>query len=191
MQTRILINGLSRTKIIINTFKLNKNFMKNIITTAVFIFTISSSFSQESLGLAERRALKEYQDTQFPEIKKGIETAAGFGVALDIKWEQIAKVGQSGSYKDDEYWGTTIFKPLTKALASVASDKMGKDALKAKLKKVVIIHDEKTAPASNFPNGLTWDAGVLTINWTPYSNADENFMAERITALKDLIESKL
>jgi hypothetical protein len=166
--------------------------MKNFIITALFIFTISSvSFAQEALGLAERRALKEYQDTQFPEIKKGIETAAGFAVMLDIKWEQIAKVGQSSSYKDDEYWGTTIFKPLTKALSSVASDKMGQEALKAKLKKIVIIHDEKTAPASNFPNGLTWNAGVLTINWTPYSNVDENFLAERVTALKELIESKL
>jgi hypothetical protein len=164
--------------------------MKKFIITLIIGFSISS-FSQEGLGLAERRALKEYQDTQFPEIKKGIETAAGFAIALDIKWEQIAKVGQSNSYKDDEYWGTTIFKPLTAALQSVASDKMGKEALKAKLKKIVIMHDENTAPASNFENGLTFVAGVLTINWTPYSNVDENFAKERVKALKDFIETKL
>jgi hypothetical protein len=165
--------------------------MKKIILTLLILTTSSMSFSQETLGLAERRALKEYQDTQFPEIKKGIETAAGFAVALDIKWDQIAKVGQSDVYKEDIYWGTTIFNPLTQALASIASDKMGKDALKSKLKKVVVIHDEKTAPASNFPNGLTFKDGVLTINWTPYSNTDDTFVVERVKAIKDLIESKL
>ncbi len=164
--------------------------MKKLFITLLIACTMSS-FSQEALGLAERRALKEYQDTQFPEIKKGIESAAGYAVPLDIKWEQIAKVGQSDVYKEDIYWGTTIFKPLTQALQSIASDKMGKDALKAKIKKIVILHDAKTAPSSNFPNGLSLNAGVLTINWTPYSNVDETFMVERVKALKDFIESKL
>jgi hypothetical protein len=163
---------------------------KNILT--LLILTISSmSISQESLGLAERRAIKEYQETQFPEILKGIEAAAGFALPLEVKWEQIAIVGQSNAYKEDIYWGTTIFEPLKRALASITSDKMGKDALKAKFKKVLITYNEKTAPASNFPNGLTWDKGVLTINWQPYSNVDETFVVERVKALKDLIESKL
>jgi hypothetical protein len=164
--------------------------MKKLFITLLIAVSMTT-FAQEPLGLAERRALKEYQDTQFPEIKKGIESAAGYAVPMDIKWDQIAKVGQSDVYKEDIYWGTTIFKPLTQALQSIASDKMGKEALKAKLKKVVILHNEKTSPASNFLNGLTFNAGVLTINWTPYSNVDETFVVERVKALKDLIESKL
>jgi hypothetical protein len=165
--------------------------MKKIILTLLILTTSSMSFSQETLGLAERRALKEYQEKQFPEIKKEIEAGAGYAVVLDIKWEQIAKVGQSNAYKEDIYWGTTIFQPLIEAFTSITADKMGKEALKSKLKKVVIIHDEKTAPASNFPNGLTFKDGVLTVNWTPYSNVDDTFVVERVKAIKDLIESKL
>jgi hypothetical protein len=164
--------------------------MKKIITALLIALSVTA-FAQETLGLAERRAIKEYQETKFPDIKKGIETAAGFAVPLEVNWEQIAKPGNANVYKEDIYWGTTIFKPLTKALASVAGDKMGKDALKSKLKKIVIIHNEKTAPSANFPNGLTFNAGVLTINWTPYTNTDENFVVERTKAIKDLIESKL
>jgi hypothetical protein len=165
--------------------------MKKFITAALIALSAFSVFAQDTLGLAERRAIKEYQDTKFPEIKKGIETAAGFAVPIEVNWEQIAKPGQANAYKEDIYWGTTIFKPLTKGLASVAADKMGKEALKAKLKKIVIIHNEKTAPSANFPNGLTFAAGVLTINWTPYANTDETFVVERTKAIKDLIESKL
>jgi hypothetical protein len=164
--------------------------MKNLLTTLLITLTMTT-FAQESLGLAERRAIKDYQDNVFPSIKKGIESASLNGIELDVKWEQIAKVGQADVYKEDIYWGTTIFTPLTEALKSITSDQMGKDALKAKLKKIVIMHDEKTAPASNYANGLTFDKSILTINWTPYSNVDENAMAERVKALRDLIESKL
>jgi hypothetical protein len=168
--------------------------MKKLICS-LFAITISSLFAiaQETseLGLGERRALKEYQDKQFPDIEKAIKTAAGFNVPLEVKWEQLAKVGQADLYKKDAYWGTTIFQPLTKALSAITIDQMGKDALKSKLKKIVIMHDKETAPLSNFPNGLKWEAGVLTINFTPYENAAENYMKERIEAIQKFIESKL
>jgi hypothetical protein len=168
---------------------MKKLFLSFLVLTGFYL----SSIAQESsgLGLAERRALKEYQDKQFPEIQKGIKSAAGFDVALDVKWEQIAKVGEADKYKEDSYWDLTIFQPLTKALSSITADQMGKDALKAKLKKIVIMHDKATAPISNFPNGLKWDAGVLTINFTPYENGREDYLKERIDAIQKLIESKL
>jgi hypothetical protein len=166
--------------------------MKKIIITSLICLTMSTLTSAQAvLGLAERRAVKEYQDSIYPEIKKGIEAAAGFGVELDVKWEQIAKLGESDIYKLDEYWALPIFTPLTKALASIASDKMGKDELKAKLKKIVIMYNEKTAPASNFPEGLTFVKGILTINWKPYDNTNPTFVLERVKAIKDLIESNL
>lgn len=68
---------------------------------------------------------------------------------------------------------------------------MGKEAVQAKLKKVVIVHDPETAPASNYANKLVFEEGILTINWMPYSNTNENSIAERVDELKILIESKL
>jgi hypothetical protein len=170
-----------------------KPMKKTLLTFMMLSGLLFSTFAQEAskLGLAERRALKAYQETQYPAIEKGIKGAAGYDVPLEVKWEEIAKVGNADVYKENIYWGTTIFEPLTKALAAITADDMGKTALKAKLKKIIIMHDEKTAPASNFPMGLTWDTGTLIINWTPYSNTDATFVVERIKALQDLLESKL
>lgn len=146
---------------------------------------------ENKLGLAERRALKEYQDNFYPAIEAGIKKAANFDVEVFVKWEEIAKPEQGPVYNDDQYWGTTIFKPLTMALEGITIDDMGKDALKSGLSQIVIMHNPETAPASNYPNGLTFDEGVLTINFTPYSNADESAMAERVYAIKYLLESKI
>jgi hypothetical protein len=168
--------------------------MKKFTLTLLTLLTMSlTSNAQEApvLGLAERRAVKDYQDTIFPELKKEILSASGFDLVLDVKWEQIARIGESEKYKDDEYWGRTIFKPLINSLKAITADNMGKEALKAKLKKIVIMFDEKTAPSANFAAGLTWNAGILTINWTPYSNTNEYFMKERATEIQKLVESKL
>ena len=59
---------------------------------------------------------------------------------------------------------------------------------------MVITYDASTAPASNYPNGITVADGVLTINFAPYSNAGDetsvNFK-ERVNAIQKGVEAKL
>ena len=141
------------------------------------------------LALAERRALKQYQDTKFPEEQKKIQAGAGFDVALEVKWDAIARPGDGSNYLQDDYWTNIFFEPLAAALKQVAADDMGAKALKEKLKKIVVTYDEKTAPASNYPNGVTFDNGTLTINFTPFSNAQDK--DERTKAIAGVLESKL
>lgn len=141
------------------------------------------------LGLAERRALKAYQDGKYPELLKEIRAAAGFELEVEVVWETIAKLGQAESYGEPGYWTDIYFVPLAKALARIGQDEMGKTALQAGLKKVVVRLDEASAPASNYPNGLTFEGGTLTINWHPYSNTDD--VDERVDALVKTMEPKL
>jgi hypothetical protein len=149
---------------------------------------------ETKLGLAERRAIKAYQDQKFPSVEKAIHDAAHYAVKLDVHWEKIARTGEADYYASDEYWGQTVFQPLTAALKSVASDDMGRDALKKELKTIVITYNPDTAPASNYPNGLTFENGTLTINFAPYSNAGDetsyNFQ-DRVKAIRELLESNL
>jgi hypothetical protein len=166
--------------------------MKKLLVSIALIagFTaVSTAQEANGLGLAERRALKDYQEKDFPAIKKNLMTAVGFEAPLDIKWEQLAQPGEADRYKEDGYWNATIFKPLTKAMTSITADKEGKDALKAKLKKIVIMYDPNTAPASNYANGIKFEAGVLTINFRPYSNVDA--VDERTAAIQKLLEDNL
>jgi hypothetical protein len=166
--------------------------MKHIIVSLVVLTTAVSAFAEDAapaLGLAERRAVKEYQEKVFPDLLKEIQKSAGFEVPVEVKWEVIAKPGESANYLTEDYWTNIFFKPLSTALADITKDDMGKEALKSKLKQIIVTFDEATAPASNYANGITFEAGVLTINFRPYSNAAD--VKQRVDALRAVIEPKL
>ncbi len=142
-----------------------------------------------ALALPERRALKQYQETKFPEEQKNIKAAAGFDVPLEVKWDAIAKPGEGDRYLEDDYWTNVFFVPLAAALKQIGGDAMGAQALKDKLKKVVITYDKDTAPASVYDKGLTFEGGTLTINFEPFTNSGDK--DARAKAIKDALEAKL
>ena len=86
------------------------------------------------MGLAERRATKEFQDKHFPELKNEIQKLAGHPVPIEVAWDQLAVEGQTDYYK--EAWTEIFFKPVIEALRQIGRDDMGKDAIKSGLKKV-------------------------------------------------------
>ncbi len=154
------------------------------------LLSLPAVYAQESgLALPERRGIKQYQDTKFPEEQQNIKAAAGFDLPLEVKWEAIAKPGMGDRYLEDDFWTNVYFTPLTTALKQVASDAMGAKALKDKLKKVVITFDKDTAPASNYANGLSFDNGTLTINFEPFTNSSDT--DARAKAIKEVLEAKL
>ena len=62
------------------------------------------------MGLAERRATKEFQDKQFIELRNEIHKVAGFAVPIEVAWDQLAVEGQVDYYK--EAWPEIFFKPV-------------------------------------------------------------------------------
>ena len=86
------------------------------------------------MGLAERRAMKEFQEKQFPELRNEIHKVAGFPVPIEVSWEQLAVDGQMDYYK--EAWTEIFFKPVIEALRQIGRDEMGKEAVKAGIKKI-------------------------------------------------------
>lgn len=147
----------------------------------------TSAFADPSL--AERRAITAYQEGPYVEQLKAIQAAAGFEVPVDVQWNSIALPDQSQNYTQDGFWKQVYFTPLEKAFASVAVDDMGKQALKAKLSKVVVRYDEATAPSSNYPEGVAFDGGVLSLNFKPYTNVDD--VDARAEAIQKALEAKL
>ncbi|WP_419898946.1 hypothetical protein [Roseomonas sp. USHLN139] len=159
------------------------------LAAASFLATPVAAMAQERLGLAERRAIAAYRQDNYPAIEQGIQQAAGFPVPVEVEWDQLAQPGDAASYARDDYFGKTIFEPLTTALRSITGDAMGRDALRAKLQRIHIRYDEKTAPASNYPLGLAFKEGVLDINWRPYANTAD--VKERTEAITQLLERSL
>ena len=86
------------------------------------------------MGLAERRAIKEFQDKHFKELQNEIHKVAGFPVPIEVAWDQLAVEGQVDTYK--EAWTEIFFKPVIEGLRQIGRDEMGKEAIKAGLKKI-------------------------------------------------------
>ena len=66
----------------------------------------------------------------------------------------------SGQIRRGRLLEKIYFEPLAAALQSITADELGKNALKSKLKKVVI-HCDGDAPASNYAAGLKFDDAFL------------------------------
>jgi hypothetical protein len=86
------------------------------------------------MGLAERRAIKDFQDNHLPKLQAEIHKAAGFPVPIEVTWDQLAVEGSSSLYT--EAWTEIFFKPVIEALRQIGRDAMGQDALKTGLKKI-------------------------------------------------------
>ena len=136
------------------------------------------------MGLAERRATKDFQDTQLPALKAALDAAAGFPVTLSVNWDQLAQEGASHGYA--ESWPKIYFQTVTDAFASVARDAMGKDALKAGLKSVVFQNSAEFYSASS---AISFTDGVLMVDHGPYTNVDN--VQERVAFTIAALEKAL
>ena len=161
---------------------------RNMLGLAVVLLAPSSAVVAQ-IALAERRAIAAYRQEKWPPIEAAIRKAAGFDVPIDVEWDQLTIPGDAAYYANDEYYGKTIFQPLVAALNGITADQMGREALRAKLKRIHVRFDEKTAPASNYLNGLSFADGVLDINWRPFANTAD--VEDRTKALTQIMEKNL
>lgn len=139
------------------------------------------------MGLAERRVAKEFQDTAFPQWKQKIDAALGFDVPVEIDWTSLQLEGESHLYA--ECWPKVFFEPLVDALANVARDDMGKEALKGSLKKITIKHNPDVYYGDDGYGYATWDAGTLAIQHAAHTNVDN--VADRTKGIVTALEKNL
>lgn len=149
-----------------------------------------SAFSQaDQPGLAERRAIAAFAADVWPRYEAEIQKQAGFPVPITLDFDSLSLPGLADSYASEDYLRKPIIDPILKAVGSIAATDIGKAALRDGLKSIVVRYDEKTAPASNYRDGVSMKDGVLTINWKPYNNVED--VEERTKALVQTIEAAL
>src|SRR5690348_7685423 len=125
------------------------------------------------MGLAERRAAKEFETQKYPKLKAAIDAAAGFEIPVEVNWELLSIEGSSHLYAD--CWEKVYFTPLIEALKVICFDEMGKEALKTSLKKVVVLNKDQI----NYGDRMaTFTGGVLTLDHKPTTNVGN--LKERI-----------
>jgi hypothetical protein len=136
------------------------------------------------MGLNERRAQKNFETERFPQLTREIARAAGFDVPIEVNWEGLALPDQSALYADS--WTKVYFTPLIDALKAITVDDMGKQALKAGLKKVIITNTGGIYSADRMS---TFVGGVLTLNHEPTTNVDD--VGDRQRGIQSTLESAL
>lgn len=119
------------------------------------------------MGLAERRAVKAYQDSEFPTHEAAIRQAAGFDVPIEVDWASLGVDGWSHMYT--EAFTKVFFLPLAEGLGRVACDDMGKEALREGLSRIEIGNHSGIYGESS----ISFSQGVLKIDHEPFTNIDD------------------
>jgi len=135
------------------------------------------------MGLAERRSAERFKNEDYPGWKARIDEAAGFEVPIEVSWDELAVADYADRYA--EYFPQVYFQPLLDALASIAADDMGRDALRESLSSVII----KNSDEYFSPSGITFADGVLTFDHKSESNT--HHVEERTKAIQSILEAAL
>jgi hypothetical protein len=88
------------------------------------------------MGLAERRAIKDFQTNELPALQTQMNEAAGFELPVEANWEKLAAEGESHLYAQS--WRAVHFEPVIAALKSIGQDEIGREALKKGVKQVIV-----------------------------------------------------
>ncbi|HYF07027.1 MAG TPA: hypothetical protein VD970_05355 [Acetobacteraceae bacterium] len=136
------------------------------------------------MGLSERRAAAAFQQAGYPAIRSRIEAAAGFPVTVEVDWESLSAEGLSHLY--DTSWPAVYFDPLIAALSDITRDAMGQDALRARLRRIVVRNREEIHSATMWAR---FEDGVLTLDHEPTTNIHRG--EDRAQALVQVLERGL
>jgi len=136
------------------------------------------------MGLAERRAAKKFETDVFPAILKQVEEAAGFVLPIDVHWDQLCADGYATMY--EEAWSKVFFLPLVRALKAITIDDIGRTALQAGLRSVVVVNQGGVYYADAM---ATLREGVLTLDHEPCTNIDD--VDDRAKAIQAVLEAGL
>ena len=135
------------------------------------------------MGLAERRAVKAFQDNKLPAIQSQIDAAVGKPVPLEVNWEQLALEEYADRYEG--LWLKSCFEPLVNALGEVGSDDMGREALQESLKSIRVLGEYAHALKASFSDG------VLTLDFRLWNLPSEDEQKDFTKTIRTTLESAL
>ena len=103
------------------------------------------------MGLAEKRKIKELQETVLPGRVKEIEEICGKAIAYDVDWTSLAEDAEGLNFLDN-----ISCHRLNMALRIICQDDLGKESVREGLKSVKLTNVRDEAAKK-----LSFDGGVL------------------------------
>ena len=109
------------------------------------------------MGLAERRKIKEIQDTTLPGRVKDIEEICGAPIPYEVDWDSFGDDLEALNFMDN-----ISCHRLNMALRMICQDDMGKEAVREGLKKVEAEERQEGDQMS-----MTFDGGAVALGFSP------------------------
>ena len=103
------------------------------------------------MGLAERRKIKELQETTLPERVREIAEICGAPIPYEVDWASFAEDAEALNFMDN-----ISCHRLNMALRVICADELGKEAVRETVKKIRL-QNVKDKPEMK----IFFDAGVL------------------------------
>jgi hypothetical protein len=106
------------------------------------------------MGLHERRKIKELQESTLPARSKEIAEICGAPVPYEVDWVSLADDAEGLNFLDN-----ISCHRLNMALRTICQDELGKEAVRAGLKKVRLKNVKSKAEMK-----MSFDSGVLEMH---------------------------
>lgn len=138
------------------------------------------------MGLAERRRIATIKEQHNPRFQKELNDAIGFSMPFEI---DIATFPENTTVLDcyDYYYESYGPGLVPKVMKSVCADAMGKDAVKAKMDKIVFRNTAKSGDDAG-DKSLKLDGRTLVVSSSFYGYSDKLYGEDE---LQKLIENML
>jgi hypothetical protein len=124
------------------------------------------------MGLAEKRKIKELQDTTLPERVREIEEICGAPIPYDVDWDSFADDLEGLNFMDN-----LSCHRLNMALRVICADDLGKEAVRETVKKVRLRNVKDKSGM-----GLAFADGVLEMRCAYALRTDGMFSDNEIRA---------
>ncbi len=106
------------------------------------------------MGLAERRKIKELQETTLPGRVREIEEICGAAIPYEVDWDSLADDAEGLNFLDN-----LSCHRLNMALRVICQDDLGKEAVRESLKTIRLKNVKTKADLQ-----MTFEAGVLEMH---------------------------
>lgn len=135
------------------------------------------------LNMNQRRGVALLKEKCAAKFEADIKKWAG-DCKVEVNWDSLALPEGYEMEKYEKFFKDVFHEPIKKALASIATDEIGKSALKDGLKKIEIKNDKGYGTES-----FTFEEGTLKIDHELYSNTDD--IEGREEKIVDLLSNNL
>jgi hypothetical protein len=125
------------------------------------------------MGLAERRKIKELQETTLPARVKEIEEICGAPIPYEVDWDSLADDAEGLNFLDN-----LSCHRLNMALRVICQDDLGKEAVRESLKAVRLKNVRSKADMK-----MTFEQGVLEMHCAYALHTDGMFSDADIRTL--------